>query len=104
MTLLPGTRTHAIWPLALFAAIQLADGVLTAAGVAQFGGTIEANPLIGAVASGAGFAAALVGAKLFAVVCAIVLYHEARHLILAVLTLAYVVGAIVPWTVVLALS
>ena len=99
---LPGSETRAIWTLALFAAIQLADGVLTAAGVAQFGSHIEANPLINLAAEGAGIGAAIVAAKLFAVSCATLLHLQARHLALAVLTLAYVMGAIVPWTIVLA--
>jgi len=101
---LPGSDTRAIWMLALFVATQLADGALTAAGVAQFGMQIEGNPLIHFAAEGAGFGATLVIAKLFAVSCATLLYAQARHLTLAVLTLAYVIGAIVPWTIVLASS
>jgi len=101
---LPGSETRAIWTLALFVAIQVADGVLTAAGVAQFGTRIEGNPLIHFAAEGAGFGATIVVAKLFAVSCATLLHLQARHLALAVLTLAYVVAAIVPWTIVLAWS
>jgi len=91
-----------MWTLALFAAIQLADGALTAAGVAQFGPHIEGNPLIDLAAQGFGMGAALVGAKVFAVFCGTVLHLQARHLALAVLTVGYVAGAIVPWAVVLA--
>ncbi len=103
MATLPGSRTHAIWPFALFAVIQLADGVLTTAGVARFGAGVEANPLIRLLAAGAGFAAALFVSKTVSLLGAVVLYQQARHLTLAVLTLAYVMGAIVPWTVVLAM-
>jgi uncharacterized protein DUF5658 len=99
---LPGSRTRALWILALFAAIQVADGALTAAGVAQFGPRIEGNPLIALAFQGAGIGMALVTAKLFAMSCAMVLYVYSRHLALALMTLAYVVGAIVPWMFVLA--
>ena len=99
---LPGSETRALWTLALFAAIQLADGALTAAGIAQFGPHAEGNPLIQMLASGAGFGVALVISKGLAVFCATVLHLNARHLTLALLTLAYVLGAIVPWTYVLA--
>jgi len=99
---LPGSQTRALWALALFVAIQLADGVMTAAGVARFGAGIEANPLLHFVAAGAGFGATLVGAKLVAVTGAMVLHLQARHLTLALLTLAYVMGAILPWMFVLA--
>jgi hypothetical protein len=99
---LPGTETRALWTLALFVAIQLADGALTAAGIAQFGPHAEGNPLIKILAEGAGFGVALVGTKALAVCCATVLHLNARHLTLAVLTVAYVLGAIVPWTYVLA--
>ena len=101
MARLPGSETRALWTLALFVAIQLADGALTAAGIAQFGPTAEGNPLILLLAEGTGLAAALVVSKTLAVCCATVLHLYARHLTLAVLTLAYVVGAIVPWTLIL---
>jgi hypothetical protein len=99
---LPGSETRALWTLALFAAIQLADGALTAAGIAQFGPHAEGNPLIKMLANGAGLGVALVVSKGVAVFCAAVLHLNARHLTLALLTLAYVMGAIVPWTYVLA--
>jgi hypothetical protein len=99
---LPGSETRALWTLALFAAIQLADGVLTASGIAQFGPHIEGNPLIDLAARGVGVGAALVGAKVFAVFCATVLHLQSRHLTLALLTVGYVAGAIVPWTLLLA--
>ena len=91
-----------MWTLALFAAIQLADGALTAAGIAQYGTRAEGNPLIQILAEGTGVGVALVFSKALAVSCATVLHLNARHLTLALLTLAYVLGAIVPWTYVLA--
>ncbi len=99
--MLPGSRTRAIWALALFAATQLADGVLTANGVARFGDGIEGNPLLHLIASTAGFGTTLVAAKLVAIGCATVLYLRAHYLTLAVLTLIYVAGAILPWTIML---
>jgi len=100
---LPGSQTRALWTLALFAAIQVADGALTAAGIAQFGPRIEGNPLIHYAAQDFGLGAAIVGAKLLAISCATVLHLQSRHLALAILTVTYVAGAIVPWTFVLAL-
>jgi hypothetical protein len=101
MSTLPGSQTRALWMLALFAAIQVADGVLTAAGVERFGTHIEANPLIHLAVQGVGLGITLVTAKLLAMSCATVLHIHSRHLVLAVLTAVYVVGAIVPWTVLL---
>ena len=103
MGTLPGSQTRALWALALFASIQLADGVLTATGVAQFGAGIEGNPLLQLVAASAGFVTTLVAAKIAAIMFAAVLHYKERHLALAILTLAYVVVAIVPWTIVLTL-
>jgi len=100
---LPGTQTRALWTLALFTAIQLADGALTAAGIAQFGPHIEGNPLIDLLARGVGLGGAVVGAKVLAVCCGTVLHLQARHLALAVLTVGYVLAAIVPWMIVLTL-
>ena len=86
----------------MFAAVQLADGAMTAAGVSQYGPHMEGNPLLQLFAEGAGLGVAIVTAKIVAISCATVLHVHARHLTLAILTLAYVVGAIVPWTLVLA--
>jgi hypothetical protein len=96
---LPGSETRALWTLALFAAIQLADGVMTAAGIAQFGPAVEANPLLHAAGDAIGFGPALVAAKTLAILGATVLHIQAKHLPLALLTLAYVAIAIVPWAV-----
>jgi hypothetical protein len=92
-----------VWPLALFAAIQIADGAMTAAAVAEYGGGIEGNPLLRLVAAGAGFSVTLVCAKLAAITFALVLQRQAMHLTLAILTLVYVAAAILPWTLVLSL-
>ena len=41
------------------------------------------------------------GAKFIAVLCGGILYRCERHLILALLTIVYVFGAIVPWSMTL---
>jgi hypothetical protein len=99
---LPASQTRAIWVLALFAAIQLLDAALTAAGVARFGRPIEANPLLSFYAETLGVGVTVTIAKLVSVACGTVLHLHARYLALAVLTLGYVVAAVLPWTWVLA--
>ena len=94
---LPGSRTRALWLLALFAAIQLADGMMTTSGVARFGVDVEGNPLLRFYAASLGIGLALTAAKVFAVGCATVLYVRAQHLALSLLTLGYVMVALVPW-------
>ena len=103
MGTLPGSQTRALWALALFAAIQIADGAMTAAGVAEYGGAIEGNPLLRLLAAGAGFRLTLVAAKLAAITFAAILQRQSMHLTLAFLTVVYVAAAILPWTFVLAL-
>src|SRR5262249_36935251 len=98
---LPGTQTRALWTLALFAAIPLADGALTPAGIAQFGPHIEGNPLIDVVAGAVGIGGAIIGAKVIAIFGGTVLYLQARHLALALLSVGYVAAAILPWMIVL---
>lgn len=100
-TTLTESQTRAAWALILFAALQVADGMMTAAGAAQYGPSIEANPLLAFLFGVAGTSATLVSVKLFAIVCATVLHLRAKHLALAVLTVVYLVAAIVPWTFVL---
>jgi hypothetical protein len=101
---LPGSQTRVLWALALFAAIQLADGVMTTSGIAKYGASIEGNPLLRFVAASAGFGMTLLVAKLAAITFAALLQRQEMHLTLAVLTVAYVAAAILPWTFVLALS
>jgi hypothetical protein len=95
---LPGSKTPAITLLALFAAVQILDAILTWTGVARFGTDIEANPLLAASFAHFGPGATLGAAKLFAIACAMVLHLRSHYLILAVLTVLYVFGAIVPWS------
>lgn len=100
---LPGSSTRAILAFALFAAVQLSDGVLTHVGVGQFGITAEANPVIGMTMKMFGVTAALTGWKLFAVFAGAVLHCTECYLTLAILTLMSVVAATIPWAWILAL-
>jgi hypothetical protein len=43
-------------------------------------------------------------AKLFAVMCGVVLYVTAHHRLVAILTLLYIVFAVVPWFALLSVS
>ena len=98
---LPNSKTHAIWTLALFAAVQVADGVLTSLGIARFGMGVEANPLLvrSMVAFGSG--SVLLAAKSIAILGGSVLHTYSYHLLLAVLTVGYVFATVLPWALIL---
>ena len=98
---LPGSRTRSIAVVALFVAIQIADGVLTLEGVTRFGPGAEANPVLAASILMFGLGAAVLSAKIAAVALAALLSATRAHLPLALLTLLYVMGAVVPWMLVL---
>jgi hypothetical protein len=98
---LPGCRTRAVWAFALFLAVQLADAAQTVYGISRFGPAIEANPILSFCIAAFGTGAALVGAKMVAVVGGAALHACSYHFILVALTVAYVFGAVVPWAVVL---
>ena len=94
---LPGSQTRAFWALALFAAVQIGDGVLTAVGVARFGSSAEANPLLVHSIHTLGPAPALAAAKLIAITGGGVLHVYSYHLVLALLTVGYVFATLIPW-------
>lgn len=94
---LPASRTRAAWTLALFAAIQLADATMTFAGVQQFGVVAEGNPILAFYMATFGVGLTLICAKGVVLLLAAALHVCARHLLLVLLTLVYVVGAIWPW-------
>lgn len=96
------TQTRAAWALVFFAAIQVADGMMTVAGAAQYGTSIEANPLLFFLFGAVGTGVTIVGMKLFAIVCATLLHLREKYSALAILTVVYLFAAIVPWTVILA--
>jgi hypothetical protein len=98
---LPNSRTRSVWILALFAAVQVADAVMTFDAVERFGLTAEGNPVLIFYMSAFGLGVTLIGAKSLAIVLATALHIRAHHLTLAMLTLIYVVAAMAPWAWVL---
>ena len=98
---LPNSRTRSVWILALFAAVQVADAVMTFDAVERFGFAAEGNPVLLFYMSTFGLGVTLIGAKSLAIVLATALHIRAHHLTLAMLTLVYVVAAMAPWAWVL---
>lgn len=96
-TTLPGSTTRGIAAVALFTAVQFADGVLTMAGVARFGLAVESNPLLSASMTAVGAGVTLSVAKAIAVLLATVLHGLRCHLAIVLLTLFYVFAAVIPW-------
>ncbi|HXE80617.1 MAG TPA: DUF5658 family protein [Vicinamibacterales bacterium] len=86
--------------LALFLCAQILDGVFTYLGISNFGWT-EGNPLIAWYMHRFGLVPSLTGAKLMAVLCAVILHVLGYHKSLGVLTLLYLAVAILPWTFVI---
>jgi hypothetical protein len=89
--------------LLLFLAAQAFDGVFTYAAVQAHGLSAEGNVLLATWMALVGPAPALVGAKMLAGACGILLYLKGVHKTLAVLTAFYALGAVGPWLVVLPL-
>lgn len=87
--------------LVLFLLSQCFDGVFTYVGVASFGITIEANPLVATLMSTFGHGTALVGAKAIAGFLGICLHVRQVHGTVAALAGFYVAAAIVPWAAIL---
>jgi uncharacterized membrane protein len=87
--------------LVLFLIAQLLDGVFTYVGIATFGESIEANPLIAWYIAMFGPGVALIGAKTFAVACAATLHFCERHRTVGVLTIIYLAVAIWPWMLII---
>jgi hypothetical protein len=101
---IPSGRTRALGLLVLFALVQVADAWLTVVGVNRYGVGAEANPLLALPIVLFGPAAALTVAKSLAVFGATVLYSLSRHFLLAMLTLTYVVVAVMPWALALGMA
>lgn len=83
--------------VALFLLAQVFDGVLTYAAVQHFGTSAEGNPLLQVWMALIGPEPALVGAKLLAAGCGLILYVVAFHRVLLALTVFYAAAAIGPW-------
>jgi hypothetical protein len=83
--------------LLAFLIAQAGDGLLTYAGIKQFGVHIEANPLLAWYIDAFGPGAALATAKTFAVACVLPLHWRGMYRTIGVLTALYVAGAVLPW-------
>jgi hypothetical protein len=86
--------------VAVFLLAQAWDGVLTYAAVQLFGPSAEGNPLLATWIQLVGPEAAIVGAKLFASGCGVLLHCLGTHRVLLGLTILYGAAAIGPWLVV----
>lgn len=86
---------------AAFLLTQILDGILTYVGVSAFGIAAEGNPLLAWLMASYDEVIALAGAKILAACCGVALYILAVDRLLAVLTLVYIGGALVPWTLIL---
>jgi hypothetical protein len=87
-----------------FLLVQCLDGGFTYLGVSLWGLGIEGNPIISSAVSYAGLGVGLAGAKLAAVALGIGLHLLRVHNVVALLTVIYVVGAILPWTAIFLLA
>jgi hypothetical protein len=83
--------------LLLFLAAQALDGVFTYVGVTAYGLIAEGNFLLATWMALVGPGPALLGAKMVASGCGVLLYSCGIHRTLAALTVLYAVGAIGPW-------
>jgi uncharacterized membrane protein len=85
--------------LALFLLAQVLDGIFTYVAVSALGTHVEANSLLATWMHLVGPATALIGAKMAASLCGLLLYSRGVHRGLMVLTLFYVFAAIGPWLI-----
>jgi uncharacterized protein DUF5658 len=81
-----------------FLIVQCLDGVFTYVGVRFWGLGIEANPIIASAVQAVGLGAGLTAAKLVAAALGMALHLHRAHALVAVLTILYIAGAILPWT------
>src|SRR5262249_13325708 len=81
-----------------FLLVQCLDGAFTYLGVRFWGLGIEANPIIVSAVSAVGLAGGLAAAKLVAAALGVALHIHRAHALVALLTVVYVAGAILPWT------
>ncbi len=86
-----------------FIIVQLLDWMATCNGVILFGTSIESNPLLRLMMERYDIILVLTGFKLFAMLAGSLLHFVQRHMIVAFLTLFYLLFAILPWLKVLPL-
>jgi hypothetical protein len=84
--------------LVAFIVAQALDGILTYVGIATFGASAEANPVVAWYVGMFGAGVGLTAIKAMAIACAATLHMNAQHLVLAGLTLLYLAAAVLPWT------
>jgi hypothetical protein len=87
--------------LAMFLVAQAFDGLFTYVAVQAYGVVAEGNVILATWIDLVGVGPAIIGAKLLAGSCGVLLYCLGVRRALLGLTLFYVVAAIVPWLVVL---
>jgi hypothetical protein len=90
-------RSRGLAILAVFVCVQILDALLTWNGLKRFGAAAEGNPILSFYISFFGAAPALGVAKGLAMCGGGLLCFKSRHVILSILTLVYIVGAVVPW-------
>ena len=83
--------------LLLFLLAQACDGIFTYVAVDAYGVAAEGNVLLATWMLLVGPTPALIGAKLLATLCGVLLYVRGVHRTLALLTFLYAVGAVGPW-------
>ena len=83
--------------LALFLVAQACDGLFTYFAVQTYGVMAEGNVLVATWIALIGPAPALVGAKLLAASCGVLLYYLDRRAVLLGLTVFYGLIAVGPW-------
>jgi hypothetical protein len=85
--------------IAVFLIAQLCDGVFTYLAIQHFGVLAEGNPLLATWVVLVGPQPAIIGAKLLASGCGVLLYAAHRYDVLGGLTLLYGTAAVGPWLV-----
>ena len=75
---------------------------LTASGVARFGVSVEANPLVASYIDVCGLVTGLCAAKALAISAGAILHAAAQYFVLVLLTDIFVFAALVPWAFALA--
>ena len=85
----------------MFLVAQACDGIFTYAAIAADGLAAEGNLILATWMGLIGPGPALMGAKLVACFCGMILYERGVHRTLAVLTMLYAVAAVGPWLLIL---
>ena len=83
--------------LAIFVGVQILDAMLTWNGLERWGTAAEGNPILSFYISFFGAAPTLGVAKGLAMCGGGLLCFKSRYVILSILTVVYIIGAVVPW-------